>query len=97
LKESRIVPSLVKDGFPIVYEAVGGGVAVELHDHRLNDKPDDDREGLEGAFGDLIGKGALVDGNFCLNLGVTGSGMASHHDRHEIARDEAHFLDFVHD
>jgi hypothetical protein len=22
--------------------------------------------------------------------------MASHRDRHEIARDEAHFLDFVH-
>ena len=54
MKESRIVPSLVKDGFPIVYEAVGGGVAVELHGHRFNDEPDVDWERLEGAFGDLI-------------------------------------------
>jgi hypothetical protein len=23
--------------------------------------------------------------------------MASHHDRHEVLRDETHFLDFVHD
>ena len=97
MEESRIVPSLVEDGFPVVHEVVGGGVAVELRGHRFNDEPDVNQEGLKGAFGDLIGEGALVDGHGCLDLGVTGGEMASHHDRHEIARDEAHFLDFVHD
>jgi hypothetical protein len=96
LKEVRVVPSLVKDGLPIIHEAVGGGVAVELGGHCFDDEPDVDREGLEGAFGNLIGKGALVDGHFCLNFRVTGGGMASHHDRHEVAGDETHFLDFVH-
>ena len=97
LKEIRVVPSLVEDGLPIVHEAIGGGVAVELRDHRFDDEPDVDREGLEGAFGDLISKSVLVDGQFCLNFRGTGGGMASHHDRHEVPRDEAHFLDFVHD
>ena len=96
MEESGIVPSLVEDGFPVVHEAVGGGVAVELRGHRFNDEPDVDREGLEGAFGNLIGEGALVDGHFCFDLGVTGGGMASHRDRHEIARDETHFLNFIH-
>ena len=68
-----------------------------MHDHRLNDEPDVDREGLKGAFGDLIGKDALMDGQFCFNFRVTVGGMASHHDRHEVLRDETHFLDFVHD
>jgi hypothetical protein len=97
LKESGIVPSLIKDGLPIVHEAVGCGVAVELRDHRLDDEPDVDREGFEGAFGDLIGKGALVDGHGCLNFRVTVGRMASHHDCHKVPRDEAHFLNFVHD
>ena len=97
MKEIRIVPSLVKDGLPIVHEAVGGGIAVELHGHRLDDEPDVDREGLEGAFGDLIGEGALVDEHGCLNFWVTVGGMVSHHDCHEVLRDEAHFLNFIHD
>ncbi len=97
MKEIRIVPSLIKDGLPIVDEAIGGGIAVELRGHRLDDEPDVDRNGLEGAFGDLIGEGALVDGHGCLNFWVTVGGMASHHDRHEVPRDEAHFLNFVHD
>jgi hypothetical protein len=78
LEESGIVPSLVEDWFPVVHEAVGGGVAVELHGHCFDDEPDVDREGLEGAFGDLIGEGSLVDGHFCFDLGVAGGGMASH-------------------
>ena len=97
MKESGIVPSLVKDGLPIVHEAVGGGVAVELRGHRLDDEPDVNREGFEGAFGNLIGEGALVDGHGCLNFRVTVGGVLSYHDCHEVVRDEAHFLNFVHD
>ncbi len=96
MEESGIVPSLVEDGFPVVHEAVGGGVAVELRGHRFDDEPDVDREGLEGTFGNLIGKGALMDRHFCFDLGVTGGGMASHRGRHETARDETHFLNFIH-
>ena len=90
MKESGIVPSLVEDGLPIIHEAVGGGVAVELRGHCLDDEPAVDREGFEGAFGNLIGEGALVDGHGCLNFRVTVGGMASYHDRHEVPRDEAH-------
>ena len=97
MKEIGVVPSLVEDGLPIIHEAIGGGVAVELRGHHLDDEPDVDGEGLEGAFGDLIGEGALVDGHGCLNFWVTVGGMASHHDRHKVLRDEAHLLDFVHD
>ncbi len=97
MKEIRIVPSLVKDRLPIVDEALGGGITVELHGHCLNDEPDVNREGLEGAFGDLIGEGALVDGHGCINFWLTDGGMAPHHDRHEVPRDEAHFLNFIHD
>ena len=97
MKESGIVPSLIKDGLPIVHEAVGGGVAVELHGYCLDDEPDVDREGFEGACGNLIGEGALVDGHGCLNFRVTVGGVASYHDCYKVARDEAHFLNFVHD
>ncbi len=68
MKKFRVVPSLVKDRLPIVHEAVGSGVAVELRGHHFNDQPDVNREGFEGAFGDLIGKGALIDGHLCLNF-----------------------------
>jgi hypothetical protein len=97
MKESGIVPSIVKDGLPIVHEAVGSGVAVELCGHRLNDEPDVDWEGFKGTFSNLIGKGTLVDEHGCLNFRVTVGGMASYHDCHEVPRDEAHFLNFVHD
>ncbi len=53
MKESGIVPSLIKDGLPIVHEAVGGGIAVDLRGHCLDDEPDVDWEGFEGAFGKL--------------------------------------------
>ena len=97
MKEIRIVPSLIKDGLPIVNEAAGGGIAVELRGHLHDDELDVDRDGLESAFGNLIGKGALVDGHGCLNFWVTVGGMASHHDCHEVPKDEAHFLNSVHD
>ncbi len=97
MKNFRVVSSLVEDRLPIIHEAVGGGVAVELRGHCFNDQPDVNREGFEGAFGDFIGKGVLVDGHLCLNFWVYIGGMASHHDRHKVTGDETHLLDFVHD
>ncbi len=98
MKKFRVVPSLVEDRLPIVHEAIGGGVTDELCGHRFDDQPDVDREGFEGAFGNLISKSALdVDGHLCLNFWVFIGGMASHHDQHEVAGDETHLLDFVHD
>ncbi len=97
LKKFRVVPSLVEDRLPIVHEAVGGGIAVELCGHCFNDQPDVDWVTFKGTFGDLIGKGMLVDGHLCLNIWVYIFGMASHHDQHEVAGDETHLLDFVHD
>ena len=97
MKEIWIDPSLVKDGLPIVHEAVPSFIEVELHGHCLDDEPDVDWEGLKGTFGNLTGEGALVDGHFCLNFRVTVNGMASHHDCHDVPRDETQFLDFVHD
>jgi hypothetical protein len=97
LKKFRVVPSLVEDRLPIVREAVGGGVAVELHGHCFDDQPDVDQEGFEGALGNLIGEGALVDGHLCLHFWVYIGGMASHHDQRKVAGDETHLLDFIHD
>ncbi len=97
MKKFRVVPTLVEDRLPIVHEAIGGGIVVELCGHCFDDQPDVDREGFEGAFGDLIGKGALVDRHCCLNFWVYIGGMASHNDQHEVAGDETHLLDFVHD
>ncbi len=96
MKKFRVVPSLIKDRLPIVHEAIGGGIAVELRGHRF-DEPDVNPEGFKGAFGDLIGKGVTVDGHLCLVFWVYIGGMASHHDRHKVAGDETHLLDFVYD